>query len=182
VKPFKWLAVVLLLGMLTTACSSLAQPATAAVPSTAAGVPPTTKPTKPQAATAVVPPIKPGALETNPAEAFTRTDVQGAVTVGITPQNLQDYGETLDFDIVLDTHSVDLSMDLAALATLSTDAGRSVQPLKWDGGRGGHHVSGTLSFPARVDGAALLDGAATLTLVLKDVDAPERVFVWELSR
>ena len=106
-------------------------------------------------------------------------DEQGAVTVEITPLNLGDPGITLDFQVSLDTHSVDLSMDLAALATLTTDDGVTVQALKWDAPLGGHHVSGTITFPAETDGAALLEAASTITLMLVDVDAPERVFVWE---
>lgn len=105
-------------------------------------------------------------------------DEQGAVTVEITPLNLNDPGETLDFRVVLNTHSVDLSMDLATLATLTTDTGKTVQPAKWDAPAGGHHASGTLSFPAMVEGGLVLDGVSKLTLTLVDVDAPERVFVW----
>lgn len=109
-----------------------------------------------------------------------REDNQGAVTVEVIPLNLDTPGDTLDFEVAMNTHSVDLSMDLAALATLEADTGLSVVPATWDGPRGGHHVSGTLSFPASVDGEPLLEGARKLTLTIRDVDAPERVFVWEL--
>lgn len=112
-------------------------------------------------------------------EQVTRTDDQGAVTVEITPLNLANPGETLDFQIVLDTHSVDLSMDLAVLATLTTDADKTVQALKWDAPLGGHHVEGMLSFPAAMDGSSLLEGASKITLTIQDLDASERVFVWE---
>jgi hypothetical protein len=112
-------------------------------------------------------------------EQTTQTDDQGAVTVEITPLNLANAGETLDFQVVLDTHSVDLSMDLAALATLTTDTGKTSQALKWDAPLGGHHVEGTLSFPAAMDGSTLLEGASQITLTIKDLDAPQRVFVWE---
>jgi len=105
-------------------------------------------------------------------------DEQGAVTVEVTPTNLEDASETLDFRIALNTHSVDLSMNLAALATLTTDTGKVVQAITWDAPLGGHHVSGTLSFPAFVDGVPVLEGASQFTLKIVDVDAPERVFVW----
>ncbi len=55
------------------------------------------------------------------------TDNQGAVVVEITPLNLRNAEQMLDFEVVLNTHSVDLSMDLAALATLQTDNGYMVQ-------------------------------------------------------
>lgn len=110
-----------------------------------------------------------------------RVDNQGAVEVSVTPINLDNPEETLIFEVTLNTHSVDLSMDLAMLATLSTDTGKSVQAATWDAPRGGHHVEGKLSFPASVDGQPLLEGAKTLTLIIKDLDAPERVLTWELS-
>ena len=107
-----------------------------------------------------------------------REDAQGAITVVIVPLDLDQPGETIDFDVSMDTHSVDLSMDLTTLATLSTDTGLSVNGLLWTGGRGGHHVQGTLSFPSSENNLDLLDGASELTLVIRDLDAPERIFSW----
>jgi hypothetical protein len=109
---------------------------------------------------------------------LTRSDVQGAVTVNVTPLNLDNPSDELEFDIALETHSVDLSMDLATLATLTTDTGITVQATKWDAPRGGHHVEGTLIFPATKDGKAILDNASELTLMITDVDALSRVFQW----
>ena len=109
------------------------------------------------------------------------TDSQGAVAVIVKPLDLDSSKDTLSFEVALDTHSIDLSMDLAALATLTTDTGQSVQATVWDAPLGGHHVSGILSFPASVEGKALLDGASRLTLIIKDVDAPERVFAWDIN-
>lgn len=108
-------------------------------------------------------------------------DDQGQVEVVITPLNLSYHDQTLDFDVAMDTHSVDLSMDLAALAELSTDTGVTVNATTWSAPGGGHHASGALSFPAIVDGAHLLDNVSSLTLTIYDVDAPERVFAWNLS-
>jgi hypothetical protein len=111
---------------------------------------------------------------------LTRSDSQGAVTVEVTPDDLSKPGDTFKFDVSMSTHSVDLSMDLAADATLSTDNGTSVQATQWDAPRGGHHVSGTLSFPANTNGKSLLDGATVLTLTIQNVDAAERTFTWNL--
>lgn len=111
----------------------------------------------------------------------TLEDNQGQVTVVVKPLNLDNPAATLDFEITLDTHSIDLSLDLAALASLTTDDGRQVVATGWDAPQGGHHVSGVLSFPVLVDGAALLDETTRLTLTLRDVDVPERVFTWELT-
>jgi len=109
-------------------------------------------------------------------------DEQGMVVIEVTPANLDGAADTLEFDLAMNTHSVDLSMDLATLSTLSTDTGFTVQPLRWDAPPGGgHHVSGKLIFPSMVDGKALLEGARKLTLTILNVDAPTRLFEWELN-
>jgi hypothetical protein len=114
-------------------------------------------------------------------EEMTRIDEQGAVIVQVIPLNVGTPADTLEFDISLSTHSVDLSMDLAVLSTLTTDTGVSIQPTIWDAPRGGHHVQGKLIFPAMQDGQSILEGASKLTLTITDVDAPSRVFEWELK-
>jgi len=112
----------------------------------------------------------------------TRMDDQGAIIFEVTPLNLdQATAETFEFNIVLTTHSIDLSMDLAATATLETDAGVSVDSTLWDAPRGGHHVEGKLIFPMTAKGKSILDGATKLTLTITDVDAPTRIFEWELK-
>lgn len=112
---------------------------------------------------------------------MTLSDTQGAVTFAVKPDNLSELGDELIFEISMNTHSIDLSMDLATLATLYTDNGNTVLASSWDAPRGGHHVSGTLSFPASVDGKSFLDGATKITLTIKNVDAPERIFTWALK-
>jgi hypothetical protein len=112
----------------------------------------------------------------------TAVDEQGAVTVSVTPVDLEQEVSELAFEVVMDTHSVDLSMDLAELATLTTDSGRAVSATLWDAVPGGHHVSGVLTFPAVVEGTAVLEGAAELTLTITGVDAPSRTFTWLLSQ
>jgi hypothetical protein len=84
---------------------------------------------------------------------------------------------TLDFDIALNTHSVDLAYDLTQIATLSNDAGEKVNPTKWDGpAGGGHHREGTLSFPQ------IKNRGQALTLVLRGIaDVPERTFTWKVN-
>ncbi len=114
-------------------------------------------------------------------ESATRSDQQGAVTVTATPLNLDNPSDQLEFDIALETHSVDLSMDLATLATLTTDTGVTVPATLWDAPRGGHHVDGKLIFPATKDGKSILEGATKLTLTIVNVDASSRIFEWNLK-
>lgn len=114
-----------------------------------------------------------------PAELYaTITDQQGAVIVDVTPINLADPGDTLLFEVSMNTHSIDLSMDLAQLAVLTTDSGKKLQATLWDAPRGGHHVSGTLGFPATLEGFAVLESAKSVTITISGVDAAARTFNW----
>jgi len=187
------LVLALLLGSILPACSaSLAAPSGGLGPAIGT-VSPTARAGSAATATPLVSPLVPAtppptqsapAAQTSgpaPAEQLTQTDRQGAVTIAVTPLNLDNPGDTLDFDVALNTHSVDLSMDLAGLSQLTTDTGSTVQATRWEAPRGGHHLDGKLSFPARVSGGLLLQGARQLTLTIRNVDAPERAFVWELA-
>ena len=126
-------------------------------------------------------PVPPPIDEADTSRDMMRSDQQGAVVVSITPLNLADSSEQLEFGVALETHSVDLSMDLAVLSLLTTDTGVIIQATLWDAPRGGHHVSGKLIFPALFDGKSILEGASQLTLTILDVDAPSRVFEWLLN-
>ena len=111
----------------------------------------------------------------------TRIDEQGAIIIEITPLNLASPTDTFEFDVVMTTHSIDLSMDLATQSTLTTDTGVSVESTFWDAPLGGHHVEGKLIFPVTKDGKSILEGATKLTLTITNVDAPTRIFEWELK-
>lgn len=112
---------------------------------------------------------------------LSRVDEQGAVMFEVTPLNLGTPADTLEFDVAMNTHSVDLSMDLATLATLTTDTGATIQATKWDAIPGGHHVNGKLIFPATQSGKSFLAGASKLTLTVINVGAASRIFEWELK-
>ncbi len=113
-------------------------------------------------------------------EDLARWDNQGEVEIEIRPRNLlSPIGGLLEFDVSMNTHSVDLAMDLADLSTLETDLGLHVSAGWWSGGSG-HHVQGVLTFPDRDEaGRMILDGARTITLRIEGVDAPVREFQWE---
>jgi len=148
-----------------------------------AAVPGTPQPSGPEASPIRTPP--PTATPDSPpgpqARAYEpQTDSQGAVVFEITPLDLSANSETLEFEVVMNTHSVDLSWDLAAQAVLRTDTGREVSGLSWPVG-GGHHYTAILTFPGRTsDGGALLDGANSITMTLRATDVAERVFTWEV--
>jgi hypothetical protein len=96
----------------------------------------------------------------------------GAVEVKITPARLDDTGAA--FEIVLDTHSVELALDVAAAATLEVD-GTAWSVDGWDGSRpGGHHREGTLRFTA--GGPASGIARLTITGLPEPVEA-----TWDLD-
>ena len=105
-----------------------------------------------------------------------KTDNQKSVKVKVTPQEIR-FDEPVQFKIVFDTHSVDLSFDLTAISTLELDNGFVLRPEKWDGAApGGHHRSGTLIFKSIPKETKLLK------LTLRNVaGVPERTFVWNLT-
>jgi hypothetical protein len=108
----------------------------------------------------------------------------GAITVKVTPLNLKEAGaETVDFTVALDTHTVNLDFDLAQLATLQIGEQKIAASVWEPAGGGGHHVAGTLRFPATAaDGEALLEGATELVLVLRGLPGDgEQTFTWRLA-
>jgi hypothetical protein len=113
----------------------------------------------------------------------TQTDEGGQVTIAATLQRSD--AETI-FNVAMNTHAVDLDdYDLKQLAVLHIDGGREVQPISWDAPKGGHHRSGTLTFPATdADGTPLTASATyTIELVIRDIaGVPERSFRWALER
>ena len=110
------------------------------------------------------------------------SDSQGAVTISIEPINLDNPGQTLDFDVKMDTHSIDLGMDISKLSILSIASGKTVEAVKWNAPMGGHHVEGTLSFPATINGMPLLENSEEITIRIIDVDAPARIFKWNTTK
>jgi len=104
-----------------------------------------------------------------------REGAANGLTVTAEPVNLT-LGRPARFSITLNTHAGSLDADLAKAASLIDDRGTVYAATAWDGpAPGGHHASGTLSFPA-------LDlETKSFRLVLKNIyDVPERVFEWEL--
>ncbi len=79
----------------------------------------------------------------------------------------------LEFQIVIDTHSVDLDFDLTQISILYDDIGNAYKPLRWEGSEpGGHHRSGILKFPS------INKNAKSIMLVI--TDSTTREFNWNL--
>lgn len=181
-----------LLAVILAACAG-AQGGAAQVPA-AATAPATDKPaaapTVAPTATTAAPTVAPTATQARPPAPvvtgnLTQNAEAGAVAVEITPLNLSDpKANTLDFKVAMNTHSVDLSADLAKLATLKV-GDVVVAAQAWETpASGGHHVQGTLRFPATAaDGKPLLAGATSFSLTIRNLaGVPERTFTWNLGQ
>lgn len=78
-----------------------------------------------------------------------------------------------EFQIEVNTHSVNLDFDLAGISELHDSMGNAYKPLKWEGSPpGGHHRSGILKFPQ------VSANAESIRLIIND--GAEREFYWNL--
>ena len=97
----------------------------------------------------------------------TLTDDKNNVEFQITPLSPS------EFQIAINTHSVDLDFDLTEISTLYDDAGNAYKPLKWDGSEpDGHHRNGILKF------SSINSNAKSIKLVI--TDTATREFNWNL--
>jgi hypothetical protein len=104
----------------------------------------------------------------------TQRNNAGRVEIDVTPLALG--GDIWEFEVALNTHSVDLGFDLTEVGALRCDQGQEFEATAWDGaGPGGHHRSGVLKF------AALDHPTSFVEVVIRDVaKVPERVFRWDV--
>jgi hypothetical protein len=94
----------------------------------------------------------------------------GGVTVTVTYLNT--HNDRIQFEVAMNTHTVPLDeYKLDNIAYLQDDKGNTYKPLSWDAWGGGHHISGTLSFP-KVQ-------SKSITLVIPNIAGVDRVFTWQ---
>ena len=87
-----------------------------------------------------------GTDDTTPAAFAKRTASAGEIDIQLQPHHVDSTGA--EVKVTLDTHSVDLDMDLLAGATLEV-GGVAWPAIAWDGdGPSGHHRQGRLRFDA----------------------------------
>lgn len=102
------------------------------------------------------------------------TNNDGGLAIEVTPINFS-FTQPV-FAIALNTHQGSLDFDLISQAILLDDQGNQYLPLNWAGGQGGHHLSGTLTFPP------LAKTTKKIKLIINDVyDISERIFEWNLE-
>ena len=106
----------------------------------------------------------------------TRTVSGGGVTVKVTYLDSKTAND-LRFQVVLDTHSVNLdSYDLKSITILRDDTGKSYLPTEVENKGSGHHREVTVIFPK------LSSEAKSLEVVIKNVAGmKERTFKWDVQ-
>lgn len=104
-----------------------------------------------------------------------QTNSEGSASITVVPRNLADTSGW-EFQVTLDTHSVELREDLAQVSVLTDRSGKEYRPISWEGDPpGGHHREGTLRFnpPSPLP--------SSITLKIQNVGSiPERIFSWPI--
>ena len=99
---------------------------------------------------------------------------KGSVVVEATVLSLS-AKDNASFTVSLTTHSGDLDYDLLAISKLTDNKGNVYSPISWTGEKGGHHISGTLTF------SKLSQEALFVTLTIPKIDNQDRVFEWKVN-
>ena len=102
-----------------------------------------------------------------------KTDNQAAVSITIAPIDISSHSKEWKFDIVMDTHSVELDQDMTKSAVLIDDKGKEYKPLRWEGPVGGHHREGVLTF------AWITPTPKSIELKITGIADVVRSFVWQ---
>lgn len=101
----------------------------------------------------------------------TKTDSQNGIEISVTPKQIA-AGKPAEFTVSFTTHEGDLAFDLAKTSVLKID-GQDLAAERWDGGSGGHHLSGGLKFPK------IEKEPKEMVLEIKDIGDANRTFTWK---
>lgn len=110
-------------------------------------------------------------------EGVVKTNNEGEVTIDVRYLGFKE--NSISFEIVMDTHSIDLDQyDLGQLSLLKDNKGNEYRPVSWDSKAGGHHRSGNLTFSLTV----LADKINKIELTIQNIAGiKERVFEWQVN-
>lgn len=103
-----------------------------------------------------------------------KIDEQASVTVTVTPTLLSEESEEWKFDVVMDTHSVELDQDMTKIAILIDEQGKEYKAINWEGPTGGHHREGIITFNK------ITPAPKSVELKISDIGGVVRSFTWQL--
>lgn len=104
-----------------------------------------------------------------------KVDDQASVTVTVTPTLLSEESREWKFDVVMDTHSVELDQDMTKVAILIDEQGKEYRALSWEGPTGGHHREGVLTF------SKIMPVPKSIELKISNIGDVVRSFTWQLK-
>ncbi len=106
-----------------------------------------------------------------------RSSDVGGVRVVVQPRTNAPVDGKWEFNVIMDTHTKPLTVDLAHASVLVDDTGQRVSPAVWQGDPpGGHHRRGVLQF--------LFKGAKpkSIEVQINGIEGSEmRAFKWQLN-
>lgn len=106
----------------------------------------------------------------------TKTEEQASVTLVVTPIDLSPNSKEWKFDVVMDTHSVELDQNMTKIAVLVGDQGKEYKPIRWEGAEaGGHHREGVLIFNQ------IKPNSKSVELKIFNIGDVVRSFTWQLK-
>ena len=105
-----------------------------------------------------------------------RVNDEGGLSIEATPVDFS-FSTPVKLKIDFTTHQGDLKFDLTKISYLLDDKNNKYVPASWDGGSGGHHLSGTLYFSEPIK------DAKTIKFVIENVyNVEKRAFIWEIKQ
>ncbi|KKT95008.1 MAG: hypothetical protein UW97_C0030G0004 [Parcubacteria group bacterium GW2011_GWA2_45_15] len=110
-----------------------------------------------------------------PQKLESKVDDQASVTVTVTPIDILSGSKEWKFDVVMDTHSVELDQDLIKTTVLIDDQGKEYKPISWEGPVGGHHREGVLTF------SQIIPPPQSVELKISGIGDVVRSFVWQFK-
>lgn len=114
--------------------------------------------------------------QTNSSQKWERkTNEQASVTVAITPLDLSAQSAEWKFNVVMDTHAIELDQDLVKNTVLIDDQGKEYKPTSWEGPVGGHHREGVLIFNQ------IIPIPKSVELKITGIADTVRTFIWQLK-
>lgn len=106
-----------------------------------------------------------------------KTDNQLAVTVTVTLIDISPQSKEWKFDIVIDTHSVELNQNMAEISALIDGQEREYKPLRFEGASAGcHHKEGVLVFDR------ITPTPKSVELKITGIANATRSFVWQFEQ
>ena len=103
-----------------------------------------------------------------------KIDEQASITVTITPIDISPQSKKWKFNVVMDTHSIELDQDMTKISILVDDQGKEYKPINWEGPVGGHHREGVLIFNQ------ITPTPKSIELKISGIGNVIRNFAWQL--